>query len=238
MKLVDKVAVITGGSKGIGKAIAKSFLIEGAKVIIGSRSSENVNNALKELYPVSKNIYGKAVDVSSFDQVKELTGYAHQMFQKIDILVNSAGIGIFSKVTESTDSQMNLMLNTNFKGVFYSCKAVLPYMYERNSGLIVNIISLAGKHGLANGSLYCASKFAVRGFSESLMLEVREHNIKVISLYPGSVDTEFYVDSNISPMNKDKLLKPEDIANVVTMAVMMDRRCMLNEIELRPTNPR
>jgi 3-oxoacyl-[acyl-carrier protein] reductase len=238
MKIVDKVAIITGGTKGIGKAIARSFLIEGAKVIIGSRNSENLNNALKDLYPVSKNIFGKAVDVSSFEQVKELVGYAQQQFQRVDILVNCAGIGNFSKIIDSTESQLNLMINTNFKGVVYCCKAVLPHMIEKNSGTIVNIISLAGKHGLAGGALYCASKFAVRGFSESLMLEVREHNIKVISVYPGSVDTEFFSDSNISPMNKDKILKPEDVASIVTTAVTMDRRCMLSEIDLRPTNPR
>lgn len=238
MKLVDKVAIVTGGTKGIGKAIAKALLSEGARVVIASRNTDNINSAVKALSPISKQIYAKHLDVSSFEQSNELVNWAIGQFQKIDILVNNAGIGHFAKLTDITESDYDKVMNTNLKGVFNICKAVLPHMIEKKNGNIINIASLGGKHGFASGTIYCASKFALRGFSESLMLEVREHNIRVISIYPGSVDTEFSNESNISNLNKDKKLKPEDIANAVILAVTADRRCLMSEIDIRPTLPK
>jgi 3-oxoacyl-[acyl-carrier protein] reductase len=238
MKLVDKVAIITGGSRGIGKAIVKSFLLEGARVFFTSRHQENINNTIKELYPISRHIQGKVVDITSYNDVENFIKFVIQQSQKIDILVNNAGVGIFKKLGDTSVEDFELMINTNFRSVFNFCRCILPNMIERKTGTIVNIASLSGKNGFATGSLYCASKFAVHGFSESIMLEAREHNIRVITLFPGSVDTEFFNNANIQPMNRDKILKPEDVASIVTFSVTIDKRCMFSEIDMRPTNPK
>jgi 3-oxoacyl-[acyl-carrier protein] reductase len=232
-RLKDQVAIVTGGSKGIGRAIAATLASEGCAVVIAARGKGDLDRAVSDLKRPGLDILGIPADIASEQDVKKLVAETITRFGRIDILVNNAGIGVFKPVAELSASDLDSMWNTNLRGAFLATKEVLPHMTRAKGGEIVFIASLAGKNSIKGGAGYAATKWAMRGFASSLMLEVREHNIRVMTIFPGSVDTSF------SSMNKkgSHITQPEDVASAVLFAVTAPGRSMFSEIDVRPTNP-
>ena len=231
----DKIAVVTGASKGIGYAIAENLLKSGAKVFICARDKADLKHALEKLSEFGQ-VEGEICDVRSEAQVKMMLDEAARIFGGVDVLVNNAGIGIIGKtVEEMSADEFEQTLQTNLFGVFYACHHAIPRMRERGGGYIINISSLAGQNAHPKMAAYNASKFGLNGFSEALMQEVREHNIKVTAICPGSVNTYFGGDEP----SEDQMwqLQPEDIAQVVADLLAMNERALPSKIEIRPSRP-
>lgn len=233
--LKDKVAIITGASKGIGKAIAEHYAREGARLVISARHREMLQKTEDELKSKGAECTAVVADMANEGDVKNLIKTASNSFGRIDVIVNNAGIGMFKPVSEMTTEEYDRLFNVNMRGTFIASREVLKYMIRQNDGVIINIASLAGKNAVENGAAYAATKWAMLGFGKSLMLEVRKYNIRVVTICPGSVDTDFSFSS--SP-NRDKVLKPEDVAEAAVLAASLPARAMMSEIDLRPTNPK
>ena len=235
-KILDgKVAVVTGGTRGIGRAIAGRLLREGASVAICGRSPEGVERALQELsQQAGDKIIGKTVDVSRWEDVGAFFKFVDERLGGLDILVNNAGIGGFASVAEINPEDWRRIIGTNLTGVFYCCREALPRLRNRGRGFIVNISSLAGKNAFAGGAAYNASKFGLNGFSEAMMMDHRYDNIRVCSVMPGSVDTEF----GSRPGAADWKIAPEDVAEVVLAVLRMPERTLISRVEIRPSKPR
>ena len=232
--LNGKFAVVTGGTKGIGKAIAEAMVAAGASVAICGRSQAEITATVSGLDPLSRGIViGKVVDLRNSDQVCGFFQFVESRFGGIDILVNNAGVGIFRSVRDLTVSDWNTTLETNLNGVFYCCHEALPRMINRGGGSIINISSLAGKNPFAGGAAYNASKFALTGFSEALMLDHRQDNIRVTYVMPGSVDTGFGGKAEAAPWK----IAPEDVAQVVMDVLAMPERTLISRVEMRPSRP-
>jgi 3-oxoacyl-[acyl-carrier protein] reductase len=235
MKPTHKIAVITGGSKGIGYAIAENLLKAGAKVFICARDKADLKQALERLSELGK-VKGEICDVRSETQVKMMLDEAVRVFGGIDILVNNAGIGIIGKtVEEMSADEFEQTLKTNLFGVFYACHHAIPEMKKRGGGYIINISSLAGQNAHPKMAAYNASKFGLNGFSEALMQEVRGENIKVTIVCPGSVNTFFGGDT--PDQSQSWQLQPEDIAQTILSLFAMNARALPSKIEIRPANP-
>jgi NADP-dependent 3-hydroxy acid dehydrogenase YdfG len=238
MLLKDKVAIVTGASRGIGKSIALLFSKEGAKISAIARTEHDLKKLKDEIESTGSKCLIFKGDVSDENDVKNAVEKTIQEFGRIDILVNNAGFGIYKPVVELTTDEFDKMVAVNFRGVFLFTKYVLPYMMKQNSGVIINISSIAGTLGVKNMAVYSATKWAVNGFTESIMHEVREYNIRVASLCPGSVDTNFSNVAGSNPPARDKVLKPEDVAQTALLIATLPERAMLSHLILRPTNPR
>jgi len=236
MKLQGKTAVITGGTRGIGRGIAEALVRSAANVCISGRSAEEVERVASELDDLDEGrAKGTVCDVRDHDQVKALLTFAQTSFGGVDILVNNAGIGIFQSVEEMSAEDFRAILETNLFGVFYACHEVIPLMKQRDGGYIINISSLAGANPHPQMAAYNASKFALNGFSEALMQEVRHDGIKVSYIMPGSVNTEFGDDQ--PDESKSWQLQPEDIARVVIDLLHHDERALPSRVEIRPSRP-
>jgi NAD(P)-dependent dehydrogenase (short-subunit alcohol dehydrogenase family) len=231
-----KVAIVTGGTKGIGRGIAEALVREGVNVCISARKDDEIDEAIAALNKLGG---GKAIgfvcDVRDYAQVKSLFERTAAEFGGIDILVNNAGIGIFASVEEMSPEDFRAILETNLFGVFYCCHEAIPLMKQRGGGYIINISSLAGANPHPRMAAYNASKFGLNGFSEALMQEVRLDGIKVSYIMPGSVNTEFGGDT---PSDKNSWqLQPEDIARVVVDLLHHDERSLPSRVEIRPSRP-
>jgi 3-oxoacyl-[acyl-carrier protein] reductase len=236
----NKVAVVTGASRGIGYSIAETLLANGASVVIGSRSHKDIQAAVESLRATSKSrVIGTACDVRDYKQVETLMGAAEREFGGIDILVNNAGIGLFSAVDELSPEQWDAVMQTNLSGPFYCTRAALPSMKKRGGGYIFNISSLAGKNAFAGGAAYNASKFGLNGFSEAAMLDLRYHNIRVSYIMPGSVETAFGRSGSSKSTGKTPTWKiePKDVAQCVIDLLSTDPKLMLSRVEMRPSKP-
>ena len=235
MELNNKVAVVTGATKGIGYGVAESLLKAGASVFICARAKPELKRALERLSALGR-VDGEVCDVRSEEQVKAMLGEAVRVFGGVDVLINNAGVGIIGKtVEEMSADDFRQTLETNLFGVFYTCHYAIPLMKKRGGGYIINISSLAGQNAHPKMAAYNASKFGLNGFSESLMQEVRGDNIKVTAICPGSVNTNF----GGGEPGADKLwqLQPEDIAQVVLDLLSQNPRSLPSKIEIRPANP-
>ena len=225
--LAGKIAVVTGATKGIGRAIAKSLAGAGAKVVITARNENEIEDTVAKL----GNAVGYACDVRDYDQVKSV--FAE--IGAVDILVNNAGIGIFAPVESMSVEDFRAVLETNVFGVFYCCREAIPLMKQRGGGYIINISSLAGTNAHPEMAAYNASKFGLNGFSEALMQEVRHDGIKVSYIMPGSVNTQFGGDEPGD--EKSWQLQPDDIARVVLNLLQYPDRSLPSRVEIRPSRP-
>jgi 3-oxoacyl-[acyl-carrier protein] reductase len=232
----DEVAVVTGASRGIGRGIARKFAREGYNVVLFGRDIAALKNVKEEVKSFGVNADSFSGDASNADFVNDSVDKVINHYGKVDHLVNNAGMAIKKKVIDSSLEDFMKQIDVNLYGLFNFTKAVLPSMIERRNGSIINIISLAGKNPLSPGALYSASKHAALGFTKSLLLEVREYNIRVAAICPGSVDTTFSISSN--DVLNEKKLQPEDVAETVLAVIKLPARALLSEVDLRPTNPK
>ena len=235
--LEGKVAMVTGGSRGIGFAIAHALAAQGVRVAITGRSEPHLTEARAKLERLVPNgVETKLADVRQYAAVDEAVTSTVRRFGGLDILVNNAGVGVFEKVAEMTPVQWAEVIDTNLSGVFYACRAALPHIRRRNGGFIINIRSLAGANPFAGGAAYCASKAALNAFSEALMQEVRYEGIRVSYVMPGSVATAFAgADSSKSDEWK---IAPDEVAEVVINLLQHDPRSLPSRVELRPSKPK
>ena len=232
MDLTGKSAIVTGGTRGIGHAIAKALIGAGANVAITARKESEIENATSELSKIGPGtVSGYCCDVRNYDQVKSLFA----AFGHVDILINNAGIGMFSSVESMSPEDFRAVLETNVFGVFYCCHEAIPLMRQRGGGYIINISSLAGANPHAQMAAYNASKFGLNGFSEALMQEVRHDGIKVSYIMPGSVNTAFGGDEPSD--QKSWQLQPSDIAQVVMDLLAYPARSLPSRVEIRPSRP-
>jgi len=233
MDFKGKTALITGGTKGIGFAIADTMARAGANVFICARNREEVEAAVQKL---GENAAGKLCDVRVEEQVKATIESCGRRFGGVDILVNNAGMGIFGKTVEETSGdEFRQTLETNLFGVFYACHHAIPLMKQRGGGYIFNISSLAGQNAHPKMAAYNASKYGLNGFSEALMQEVRHDNIKVSYICPGSVNT--YFGDETPTDEKAWQLQGGDIAQVVIDLLAMNERALPSKVEIRPSKP-
>jgi len=240
MKLLNRIAVITGAGKGIGKTTAELFLKEGAKVVLTSRNKSDLEQFIAGNESKKDNITIIAGDISKEETIQNVIDETIGKYGKADILVNNAGFGIFDNMVDSKTEDFDAVFNTNVRALYLITKGFLPHMIKEHSGTIINIASVAGKQGFATGTIYCASKHAVMGISRALMLEVRQYNIRVCAICPGSVATDFFrTDSQTTlSSSKESVLQAEEIAETILLAASLPENAMIDEIEIRPTNPR
>ncbi len=235
--LSGKVAVVTGGTRGIGRAIAQRLLRERVSVAICGRTSESVNRAVNEMQSAG-DIFGHPADVARQEEVSKFFQAVDARFGALDILVNNAGAGVFKKVAELTADDWHHNIDLNLNGVFYCCHEAIPRFIRRGGGFIINISSLAGKNAFSGGAAYNASKSGLNLFSEALLLDHRHDNLRVSYIMPGSVDTEFSGSPGGRSGDTSWMIAPEDVADVVAMVLAMPARTMVSRVEIRPSRPR
>ena len=232
INLSNKIAIVTGATKGIGRAIAESLITAGARVAITARHEDEITQAVSRLNTMGPgSATGHVCDVRDYNQVKSL----FKEVGGVDILINNAGIGIFASVESTSVEDFRAVLETNVFGVFYCCHEAIPLMKQRGGGYIINISSLAGANPHPQMAAYNASKFGLNGFSEALMQEVRHDGIKVSYIMPGSVNTHFGGDEPGD--EKSWQLQPQDIAQVVMDLLEHPARSLPSRVEIRPSRP-
>ncbi|MBS1841809.1 MAG: SDR family NAD(P)-dependent oxidoreductase [Acidobacteria bacterium] len=229
--LAGKVALVTGGSRGIGRAIALKLASLGADIAICGRDAAKLSETEAKLRETGARAIAIAADVTRGNDVAQLVRRVESELGPIALLVNNAGMGLFGPVHEKSEEEWDRLMNTNLKSVFLVSRAVVPGMIKRGGGDIINISSLAGKNVFAGGGIYCASKWGVQGLSGCMAEELREHGIRVSTVCPGSVATEF---SGRGPKDATKVLKPEDVAHAVAMLATQGDQSFLSTVELRP----
>lgn len=235
--LKDKVAIVTGSTKGIGLAIAEQLLQAGGRVMISARKAEEVESVGKRLETAhAGRVAWRACDVRREADVETLFLAADEAFGPLDILVNNAGVGMTRKLEQTTLAQWNTVLETNVTGVFLCSRAAIPRMRQRGGGYIINLSSLAGKNAFPGATAYNASKFAVNGMSEALMQEIRYDGIRVSYVMPGSVNTGFSSGAGPDPAQRWKL-SADDVARVVIDLLQHDSRSLPSAVEIRPSQP-
>lgn len=235
--LEGKSALVTGGSRGIGRAITQALLQRGARVLICATTQTGVQQAVSEMFgEYGDRLAGAVCNVRDYEQVRMMLREAERRIGGVDILVNNAGIGTFGNVEKMPPEDWRATVETNLSGVFYCCREAIPLMRQRGGGYIINIGSLAGKNAFAGGAAYNASKFGLIGFTEALMQEVRYDHIRVSCVMPGSVNTEFGKSAIQDASGNWKLL-PEDVATVVINLLEMAPRALPSRVELRPSEP-
>lgn len=240
MKLLNKIAVITGAGKGIGRAAAELFLQQGAKVVLTSRNLSELEDISDSFKDKKNNFRIIAGDISKEDTIAKVIDETIGSFGKIDILVNNAGFSVFDNMVDSKTADFDAIFGTNIRALYLITKGFLPHMIKESSGTIINISSIAGKQGFATGTIYCASKHAVMGLSRALLLEVRKYNIRVVALCPGSVATDFFRAESQTTLSSsiESVLSANEIAETILLACTLPGNATISEIEIRPTNPR
>ncbi len=235
--LKNKNALITGAGKGIGKAIAIALAKEGVNVILVSRTQADVDQLADETNDLGVKSLALSADVSDINSINKAVEKALAEFKHIDILINSAGIASFGKFLELEPAAFEKIIQVNLMGTYYATRAVIPNMIERQTGDIINISSTAGLNGNALTSAYSASKFAVLGLTDSLMQEMRKHNIRVTALTPSTVATDMAKDLNLTDGNPEKVMQSEDIAELVVAQLKLNRRVFIKNSSIWSTNP-
>ena len=234
--LTGKIALVTGGSRGIGLATARALLTQGASVAITATNQERLDAAATELsaQAASGRVLAIAASVRNHAEVEAAVTKTVAHFGGLDILINNAGVGVFRPVADMTVDEWHRIMDTNVSGVFYCCHAALPHLKARGGGWIVNISSLASKNAFVNGAAYCASKSALNAFSEALMQEVRYDGIRVAYVLPGSVNTGF---GGLANTKSEWALQPDDVAEVISDLIAHPSRSLPSRVEIRPAQP-
>ena len=235
--LQGKKAIITGGSRGLGKATALAFAKEGIDVAITGRDENRLKETVAELRALGVKATYALFDVGNHTEVKTGIQQLVQDLGGVDILVNNAGIAAFGKFLEMEAAQWAQIMQTNVMGMYYVTREVLPFLIEKNQGDIINVSSTAGLSGNAGTSAYSASKFAVIGLSEALMKEVRKDNIRVCTLTPSTIASDMSLELGITDGNPEKVLQAEDFAQLIVASLQLPRRAMLKSASLWSTNP-
>jgi NAD(P)-dependent dehydrogenase (short-subunit alcohol dehydrogenase family) len=233
--LRGKVALVTGGSRGIGLAVARALAAEGVQVAVTGKNEDRLSAARREIEAAGGSVEALRADVRRYPDVERSIAAVISRFGGLDIVVNNAGIGLFGDVASLEPEQWEEVIDTNLTGVFYVCHAAIPHLRRRGGGFIVNISSLAGKNAFRGGAAYCASKSGLNAFSEALMQEVRYDGIRVSYVMPGSVATGFSGDETAGA---DWKIAPEDVAEVVLDLVRSPSRTLASRVEMRPSKPR
>ncbi len=231
--LTEKVALVTGGTRGIGRSIAEKLLGAGAAVVICGRWQAGVNQALEEMNAAGQ-VTGRPCDVARYEEVADLFRFIDESFGRLDILINNAGMGLFRNVELIAQEEWDRVIGTNLSGVFYCIREAIPLMKRAGGGYIINIGSLAGKNAMAGGAAYNASKFGLIGLSEASMLDLRYDNIRVSYIMPGSVATEF---SGPGRGREEWKIAPGDIADAVLHLLQVPAKTLVSRVEIRPTQP-
>lgn len=232
--LNNKVAIITGGSKGIGYSVAAAFLEQGMRVAITSRSQQSADKAVQSLGADSEKLLGIQSDVRNFKDEQTVVAKVIEKWGQVDVMIANAGVGHFAPIQEMSHQQWNDVIDINLTGVFNSTKASLDALIQ-SKGYLITIASLAGTNFFARGAAYNASKFGLVGFTQAVMLDVRQEGVKVTTIMPGSVATEF---NNRQPSDADAWkIQPEDIGKLCVDLLTMPARSLPSKIEIRPTMP-
>jgi 3-oxoacyl-[acyl-carrier protein] reductase len=229
--LSDSLALVTGGSRGIGRAIAVRLASLGAAVAICGRDANALNDVSAQLAGLGGRIFSHVADVTHPADVASLVAKTESALGPITILVNNAGVGVFGPTHEKSEEDWDRVLNTNLKSVFLVSKAVAPSMISRNRGDIINISSLAGVNAFKGGGIYCASKWGLQGLSACMAEDLRGYGIRVSVICPGSVATEF---SGTGPKDPAKVLSPEDVAHAVETIVTQSPKSFISQLQIRP----
>lgn len=229
--LLDNVALVTGASRGIGRAIALRLASLGASLSVCGRDSTALAATSAALKQTAPRVYSQIADVTRSSDIASLVANTEAMLGPISILVNNAGIGLFGPSHEKSEADWDLVLNTNLKSVFLVSQAVIPSMIRQGKGDIINISSLAGKNTFVGGGIYCASKWGLQGLSGCMAEDLRGHGIRVSTICPGSVATEFFGHALKDP---SKVLTAEDVAHAVALVATQGPQSFLSEIHLRP----
>ncbi len=235
--LSGKTAIVTGGTRGIGRAIAERLLREGASVAICGRTRESVDRAVTAMQPLGR-VVGYPADVRRVEDVRLFFQTVEAELGRLDILVNNAGEGVFRKVGEMSPGEWHRNIDLNLNGVFYCTREALPRLIAGGGGFIVNISSLAGKNAFSGGAGYNAAKAGLNLFTEALMLDHRNDGIRVCSIMPGSVDTDFQGDPAKRQGDNSWMIAPADVAETVAMVLRMPARTMVSRVEMRPSRPK
>jgi 3-oxoacyl-[acyl-carrier protein] reductase len=235
--LKNKTALITGAGKGIGKAVAIALAKEGVNIILLARTQSDVDEVAKEVNTFGVKSLALTADVADINSVNNAIEKAFSEFKSIDILINNAGIAAFGNFLELEPAAWERIIQVNLMGTYYITRAVLPNMIERQTGDIINISSTAGLNGNALTSAYSASKFAVLGLTDSLMQEVRKHNIRVTALTPSTVATDMAKELKLTDGNPDKVMQSEDIAELIIAQLKLNRRVFIKNSSIWSTNP-
>jgi NAD(P)-dependent dehydrogenase (short-subunit alcohol dehydrogenase family) len=227
------VTLVTGASRGIGKAVARKLAELGSSVAICGRNLEPLQAAAKEITALGRNVFFRPADVTNPTEIAAFVEATESQLGPISVLVNNAGIGNpgFGPLQEKTEADWDTVFNTNLKGVFLVCRVVAPLMIGRRRGDIINISSLAGKNTFAGGALYCASKWGLQGLTGCMAEDLRQYGIRVSAVCPGSVATEF---SGRGPKDSAKALTPDDVAHAVAMLATQGSQSFISEVHLRP----
>ncbi|MBV8906874.1 MAG: SDR family oxidoreductase [Acidobacteriia bacterium] len=235
--LAGKRALVTGGSKGIGLAVARALATAGANVVICARDNGPLDRAVEDLKSAAKGakVAGRTADVSDAQEVARLFGFVDEQLGGLDILVNNAGVGVFRAVDELSVEDWDRVIGTNLSGAFYCTREALQRFHRAKGGAVINISSLAGKNPFAGGSAYNASKFGLNALSETTMLDHRYDNVRVSYIMPGSVDTGFSGQAGAG--RSDWKIEPEDIAETVLHILRMPVRTLISRVEVRPSRP-
>lgn len=231
--LTGKVAIVTGSTKGIGRAIAERMVNEGANVVVTARTRADVETVAEHL---GDNAVGIASDVADPASCRELVKKTVERFGRLDVLVNNAGLGIFKPISDMSVEEWRRQVDVNLGGVFYCSKAALPHLSASGDGFIINVGSLAGRNTFAGGTGYNASKFGLLGMTEAMMLDVRYDDVRVSIVMPGSVNTPFN-DNEVAPERGWKL-EPDDCALAVMQLLEYPKQAHVSRVEMRPAQPR
>ncbi|SJN40298.1 3-ketoacyl-ACP reductase [Sphingobacterium sp. JB170] len=235
--ITGKYALVTGGGRGLGKATALALAAEGVNVAITGRNVENLKRTVEEIKEFGVKSAYSVFDIGNFQEVSPAIEKLKTSLGEIDILINNAGIASFGSVEEMDPAIWTQIIRTNILGTYYVTKAVLPQLLKKNQGDIINVSSTAGINGSASSSAYSASKFAVIGFSDSLMREVRKNNIRVCTLTPSTIASDMSKDLQLTDGNPETVLQPEDFAELIIANLKLPRRAMLKSASLWSTNP-
>ena len=237
MDLKNKVALVTGAGKGIGRATSLALAREGANLVITSRTMADLQSLSKQIGNLGRKALPIEADISRESEIKRVIAEGVKKFGGLDVLINNAGLARFAKIEELSTLDWDEMFEVNLRAMFICTREALPYLKRKSESCVINVASLAGKNAFAGGGGYAATKWGVMALSKCLMLEERNAGVRVLAICPGSVDTHLFKHHSLPTPNREKVLKPEDVASTIVEAIKMPQRAMVSEIDIRPTNP-